>query len=343
MLRPLVNFFPGRMPPPMDLPLATVPVAAARSPENQPERYWRRRGSPRGRHGRSRRVPARLPRHLRDARHRARWARHSRRRRSRASVHAGLSLREGQSLPRAHVSRRAAHAPAASRRAKRRGTLRAHHAGTKRSTRSPRGSAQSRALPTDRRRSCPIRTRARWGSSRATTMDHRFFHLLGASMLDRTICSTAGAVGMRMTRRREHRRRPRGHARRAISCCSGARTRSRPIRTSGRSSCRRASAARAIIAIDPLRTRTADQCDEWIPIRPGTDAALALGMMHVLFAEHLEDADYLERYTLGASELRARAARVPAGSAWPRSPAFRRSASRRSRASTGARRRRSCA
>ena len=62
-----------------------------------------------------------------------------------------------------------------------------------------------------------------------------------------------------------------------------------------------------VIAIDPLRTRTADQCDEWIPIRPGTDAALALGLMHVLFAEHLEDADYLARYTIGAEQLRARA------------------------------------
>ena len=63
-----------------------------------------------------------------------------------------------------------------------------------------------------------------------------------------------------------------------------------------------------IIAIDPIRTRTAAQCDEWIPIRPGADAALALGMMHVLFARGLEDRDYLERYTLGHEALRERAA-----------------------------------
>jgi anaerobic selenocysteine-containing dehydrogenase len=63
-----------------------------------------------------------------------------------------------------------------------------------------------------------------------------------------------------------------------------------------------------IICIDPIRTRTAAQCDEWIPIRPGTDGALALGMMHVLFARGLEDRDYLERYTLGHEELRVRAA-----------------------------------
>ena len=117
---------------------------------------------------------------------------------------------------------------------------------------------------------------------------------------------------------------------RAISFCSGARTRSRRIRISGRSCSRRASAARAIIAIDPLRTRTAAQCDEWIAIRPGTDAALALGMMHVLFAERLEDDDYLERYTLGVDELRARAARVHAGARRARSPAFPRERSSRS-------------
>ena len=55
-----------------------------------------------------------------------------------------------------------------------------------------------------------------------------------------------------------------------------------------------------------IRTRTAEQCDEWIGIRPGTDAALALGMMHVLFAEGMQDDDYLARYTLGADQLRAR-------------------------------------
>jgi len=64
----------------------------------------------------------------------------------------------------------------------------------------------------------------------------------------------------------------------------------------------------SIICIDPIRTRTAQQCDEWIPIRPGTDAALALGIMHVLFRDDLQDDDYLERYTMGVDHLRARVA-----------------------------------
>jgi anaerobic selenocysteine-containing dehydrogenase len=63
-----------------------------------------------------------------------------------------------------------------------------------------------------------------------------------------------------------------------------------------------------IICIDPIRTRTAEQCDEWIGIRPGTDAALALGMMHVLFAENLQDDDFIAKHTLGADQLRVRAA-----------------------------------
>src|SRR5262249_37081019 len=66
-----------------------------------------------------------------------------------------------------------------------------------------------------------------------------------------------------------------------------------------------------IIAIDPIRTRTAAQCDEWIAIRPGTDAALALGMMHVLFELGLEDKEYIAAYTVGSEDLRARAKEYP--------------------------------
>src|SRR6185437_11133695 len=66
-----------------------------------------------------------------------------------------------------------------------------------------------------------------------------------------------------------------------------------------------------IIAIDPIRTRTAVQCDEWIGIRPGTDAALALGMMHVLLERGLEDRDYIAAHTLGFDRLRERVRDYP--------------------------------
>ena len=61
-----------------------------------------------------------------------------------------------------------------------------------------------------------------------------------------------------------------------------------------------------LVVIDPYRTRTARCADWYLPINPGTDAALALGMMHVIIREDLHDADYVARYTVGFDELRAK-------------------------------------
>jgi anaerobic selenocysteine-containing dehydrogenase len=61
-----------------------------------------------------------------------------------------------------------------------------------------------------------------------------------------------------------------------------------------------------IVTIDPHRSRTAERSDWWLPIRPGTDAALALGVMHILFRDGLHDEDYLARYCLGTAALRER-------------------------------------
>ncbi|CAA0138306.1 Dimethyl sulfoxide reductase DmsA [Mycolicibacterium vanbaalenii] len=66
-----------------------------------------------------------------------------------------------------------------------------------------------------------------------------------------------------------------------------------------------------IVVIDPFRTRTARQADWHIPIRPGTDGALALGMIHEIIAQGLVDTDYVEKYTVGYDELAARAANFP--------------------------------
>ena len=63
-----------------------------------------------------------------------------------------------------------------------------------------------------------------------------------------------------------------------------------------------------IVVIDPVATRTARQADWHLPIRPGTDAALALGMINVIVAEDLVDRDYVENYTIGYEDLKARAA-----------------------------------
>jgi anaerobic selenocysteine-containing dehydrogenase len=66
-----------------------------------------------------------------------------------------------------------------------------------------------------------------------------------------------------------------------------------------------------IVVIDPVKTRTAKQADWHIRIKPGTDGALALGMMHVIIKEGLVDKDYVERYTLGYDQLSLRASEFP--------------------------------
>jgi anaerobic selenocysteine-containing dehydrogenase len=145
------------------------------------------------------------------------------------------------------------------------------------------------------------------GMVQGESMDRRFFHLLGASKLDRTICSMAGTVGMRMTVGANVGADSEGVPESDLVLLWGTNTlTANPhlwpfiLRAKERGA--------PIVCIDPIRTRTAMQCDEWIGIRPGTDAALALGMMHVLFAQGLEDRDFLERHTLGHEALRARAA-----------------------------------
>lgn len=65
------------------------------------------------------------------------------------------------------------------------------------------------------------------------------------------------------------------------------------------------------MVIDPRRTLTARSVDEHIRPRPATDGALALGLMHVIFAENLHDEAWLETYLPGWRELRERAAHLP--------------------------------
>jgi anaerobic selenocysteine-containing dehydrogenase len=148
------------------------------------------------------------------------------------------------------------------------------------------------------------------GMLQGSSIDRRFFHSLGASKLDRTICSMAGTVGMRMTVGANIGADVEGTPQSDLVLLWGTNTlTSNPhmwpfvLRA-------RENGAR-VIAIDPIRTRTAAQCDEWIPIRPGTDAALALGMMHVIFERRLENREFLERHTLGEEQLRARAREYP--------------------------------
>jgi anaerobic selenocysteine-containing dehydrogenase len=72
----------------------------------------------------------------------------------------------------------------------------------------------------------------------------------------------------------------------------------------------RAHGARLVV-IDPVKTRTAQQADEHIPIRPGSDAAFALGLMHVIVSEDLADNDYVDAHTTGMTTLRETVAAYP--------------------------------
>jgi anaerobic selenocysteine-containing dehydrogenase len=142
------------------------------------------------------------------------------------------------------------------------------------------------------------------------SMDRRFFNRLGATLLDRTICSAAGSTGYRYTNGQNMGTNPEQFANARLILLWGTNTLTSNPHLWPFIKRARANGAR-VIAIDPYRSRTAQQCDEHLAINVGTDAALALGLMHVIFAEGLEDREYLREYTVGEAELRARVAEYP--------------------------------
>ncbi|HMA30590.1 MAG TPA: molybdopterin-dependent oxidoreductase, partial [Casimicrobiaceae bacterium] len=145
------------------------------------------------------------------------------------------------------------------------------------------------------------------GLLQGQSMDRRFFHRLGASLLDRTICSSAGkagwgaVVGASMGMDLEE------YANSGLILIWG----SNPV-TSNLHFWTRAQEAKRrgakLVAIDPWRSATADKCHEHVALLPGTDGALAFGIMHVLIAEGLVDRDYVDRHTIGFDALASRAA-----------------------------------
>ena len=142
------------------------------------------------------------------------------------------------------------------------------------------------------------------------SMDRRFFHRLGASLLDRTICATAGKAGWAATIGASIGTDVEQFENSKLILIWG----SNPIVSNLHFWSRAQEAKRRgakLIAIDPYRSATADKCHEHLAPMPGTDAALALGMMHVLIADDLIDHDYIARYTLGFDALKVRAAEYP--------------------------------
>jgi anaerobic selenocysteine-containing dehydrogenase len=138
----------------------------------------------------------------------------------------------------------------------------------------------------------------------------RLWNVLGASWHDMTACSIAGGVGARYTNGTNTGMDPETFAHSKLILLWGTNT-----LTSGHHLWKFINAAKKdgahVVAIDPLRTRTADQAHEHLAPLPGTDAALALGLLHVVLAEGAEDREYLERHTLGWERFRERILEFP--------------------------------
>ncbi|MFN8446950.1 MAG: molybdopterin oxidoreductase family protein [Caldilineaceae bacterium] len=131
----------------------------------------------------------------------------------------------------------------------------------------------------------------------------RFWNKLGASRLARTICSEAGFEGYSYTIGASEGMETESFAHAKLILIWGANTLTSNMHLWPFVQEARKQGARVIV-IDPARTRTAQAADEWIPIRPGTDGALALAMIHLLISESLIDQDYVEKYTIGFEQLK---------------------------------------
>ena len=148
------------------------------------------------------------------------------------------------------------------------------------------------------------------GLVQCDSMSARFFNRMGASLLDRTICSNAGGealvhtLGGKVGMRVEH------FSEAKLILIWGSNSIASNLHFWRHAQEAKRNGAR-LVCIDPRRSETADKCHEHIALLPGTDAALALGLMHELITHDWLDHDYIDNYTLGWAALRERAL------AWP--------------------------
>ncbi len=145
------------------------------------------------------------------------------------------------------------------------------------------------------------------GAVQGESMAMRFFNRLGASQLDRTICSTAGGTGYKYTIGAKIGTDTEQYENAKVILIWGG----NPIASNLHFWMKAQEAKRRgaiLVAIDPYRSLTAEKCQHHIALMPGTDAALALGMMHILVRDDLLDHDYIARYTLGFEQLKEQVA-----------------------------------
>ncbi|MEY3502676.1 MAG: hypothetical protein RL763_744 [Pseudomonadota bacterium] len=138
----------------------------------------------------------------------------------------------------------------------------------------------------------------------------RFFNLLGAARLDRTICSSAGAEALTQTFGAKLGMQVQHFNESKLIIIWGSN-----VITSSVHFWRIAQEAKRhgakLVCIDPRRTETADKCDVHLALKPGTDAALALALMHELISHDWLDHDYITQHTLGFEALLERALQWP--------------------------------
>ncbi|MCT4475692.1 molybdopterin oxidoreductase family protein [Peribacillus frigoritolerans] len=141
------------------------------------------------------------------------------------------------------------------------------------------------------------------GNLSAEGMDRRFFHRLGASMLERSICNAAGSVGYSYTMGGSFGTDPEETIHTKLFIMWGINAVSTNMHQVTLAQQARKNGTKVVV-IDVHKNQTGKWADWFIPILPGTDSALALGLMHILYAENLVDQAFLDEYTVGAAELR---------------------------------------
>lgn len=142
------------------------------------------------------------------------------------------------------------------------------------------------------------------GRLNAEGMDRRFFNRLGASQLERSICNSAGTAGYRYTMGGSFGIDPEDTIHSKLIIFWGINAASTNMHQVALAQKARKHNSAKIVVIDVHKNQTGRLADWFIPILPGTDSALALGIMHILFAENMVDSSFLHQYTVGYEELR---------------------------------------
>ncbi|MHB8618651.1 MAG: molybdopterin-containing oxidoreductase family protein [Chloroflexota bacterium] len=148
------------------------------------------------------------------------------------------------------------------------------------------------------------------GVASIASMDRRFFSRLGASQLQRSICSSAGNAGYQYTNGSNRGTDPEETVDSRYIIAWGANLVSANLHQMSYVQEARRNGAKLVV-IDVHRNKTGDAADWYIPIYPGTDGALALGLMRAIVDEGLEDGDWIAQHTGGFERLRERLADYP--------------------------------